>query len=525
MSKKQLQSIFGETLEEDIPLLSRWMLEQRMNIRHLIPSILSYAVEHGDQQLFKYVLGKCTPADVRDWIRDEKKGKVSSTYKDLINDYLYETAPNALQFWYHKYSTKVFQEIFDITHPHPDRWQLAWFQKSVYGEKAPEDSLVARIRDARKADEQTRDELEGFLKARIAWHYLSQTYPIEDYLESYLSLAPLRFVVDRVPLYRNKTDLIEIALKRLGLPECWTCGKVQLFFTPKHQYKCNGCGREFEIEPLKYAPMINVSEILSVVDKNLSPTHDEHQRALRMALLDIAQRALNKTVIDKKHIGTTAILIDKSGSMANSIELGITLGGLIGARIGRENVVLILFDTGSYPIDVPIDIQQMLYLRKTIISGGGTNIMPALGSLRKRMPKDGYGTMFVISDGQIFDNTTDTAQAIDYLKPKRVFFVKLGGGTSSPLDAALSASKSINIVIEPEGPQDAETVLGIASYFKNRQLIANLQGIREDILSWAEASWSDRGTIEYVKAKKCGNCYAPVPPGMEFCLSCGSSFE
>ncbi len=524
MSKKHLLSLFGEILEEDIPLMSRWMLEQRMNVRHLIPSMLSYAVDNTDRKLFQFILKRSTPADIRDWIRDSRSGKVTSTFKDLINEYLYDTAPNTLQFWYHKYSGDVFREIFDVTHPHPDKWQLLWFQKSVYGERAPEDSLIHKLREARKASQQTKDELEEFLKARVAWHYLSQNYPIEEYLESYLRFGPLRFVIERVYLYKDYPKLIEIALNRLGLPQCWKCGQVQLFVNPDANYKCIGCGHEFSVESVTYGPRINVSDILMAVDKHLSPTNTEHQRALRLALLDIAERTLARTILDEEHIGHTAILIDKSGSMTSSIELGISLGGLIGARLGKDQVIITLFDVGSYTMDVPMDIQQMLYLRRKIRADGGTNILPAMASIRTQMPAQGYTTLFIISDGYIFDNHEDVAEALRYLNPKRVIFVKLGSGGDDALSKILDGFKEKSLKVEPESPQDAETVLGIASYFKNRRLIASLQGIREDILNWAEANWEERKTVEYVKARKCGNCYAPVPPDIDFCLSCGASF-
>ena len=117
------------------------------------------------------------------------------------------------------------------------------------------------------------------------------------------------------------------------------------------------------------------------------------------------------------------------------------------------------------------------------------------------------------------------------MKPKRVFYIKLESSerTDPALDVALKQYREKNagsvITLEPKDGKDTEIILAIASYYRNTQLLANLQGIKGDVLSWAEANWEDRKTIDYAVAKKCGQCAAPCPSDMPYCLHCGSYFE
>lgn len=562
----KLLSVFGEILLEDIPLLTRWMFENRMNIRHMIPKTLDWAKKNKDQRLFKYVLTKSTPLDIRDYLRSvQYEGESSKTpgkkvtkwgigliQKNLINEVLYETTPQTLQFWYHKASAPVFQEIFRVTHPNPDKWTLPWFQKSVFGGPVPEDSLIGKIRASRKSFTGAKEDLIALLDDGVTWHYLSQTWKVSNFIEEYLNhrRVHLRFVIEKLGEYKDKPELASIALRRLGLPTCHNCQTVQHMLTEDDQYKCQNpeCGNEFTYERPTYAPRINVSVILSEVEKHLTPTRvktlTDIESSLRMIMLDTAQRVLMKTVVDTAFIGNTGVLIDKSGSMETAIKLGIILGGLISARLGKDNVKMAFFDTGGYPsdgpdFDVPESVADMLYMRSKWLGMGGTHILPGLAELRKMMPEKGYDTLFLITDGKIHDGmytaydrfspevVNNVADALNFMNPKRVFYIKLASSEPSDpqLDVALKTYREKYggsvITLEPGDGKDTEIILAIASYYRNTGLLAKLQGIRGDVLSWAEANWDDRKTLQYAKAIKCGNCGAPVPPDMDYCLHCG----
>ena len=476
---------------EDIPLLSRFMFEQRMNIRHLIPILLDWAKEKKDTAFFEYLLKKSTIADVRDWI-DLRTGMVSRKFKELVNDWLYSLSGHVCEFWYHKYSTPVWHRVFDVTHPRPDSWKLKWFQGSVYGDSVPDDSLIARLRDFRKTGE---GDLVELLKEGISWHYLSQSFDIGKYLKTYIEHAPLGFIINKVSDYTDNPELIEIALSRL-----------------------------------EGTPRLNVANILTVVEKSLSPTQNESQQKLRMRLLEVAQRILDKTYVDEDHVGRAAIIVDKSGSMQNAIELGVTIAGLLSARLG-DKVSLYFFDTNVYESESPESVLEMLQLRHRWKADAGTEIRPVLTMLANEPPFD---TVVIVSDGFINDYASEYRRQevltiLEHVPPMRWIFVKIGESQQDEVPAEVmfkeQVFKGIFTVITPEAAQDIETVLGVITYFQNKKLIAKLQGIREDLIVWADSPVKERSMIEFRVALKCGNCGGPAPPDVGFCLFCGMPFK
>jgi hypothetical protein len=216
--------------------------------------------------------------------------------------------------------------------------------------------------------------------------------------------------------------------------------------------------------------------------------------------------------------------------MQNAIELGVTVAGLLSARLG-ERVSLYFFDTNVYESEAPESVLEMLQLRHRWQAAGGTEIRPVLSMLVKETQ---FNTVILVSDGFLNDYDAEyrRKEVLDVLQkvvPMRWIFVKVGDSKieSVPADSMFKEQsfKGTVTAITPAAAQDIETVLGVISYFQNKKLIAKLQGIRDDLIIWADAPIQDRPMIEFRVALKCGNCGGPAPPDMGFCLFCGMPFK
>jgi hypothetical protein len=574
-------TLFEQIFSEDVPLLARQFFEQGSNVRHLLPEFKTWAKENKDRKFLNYLLTKSTIADARDWLIEYHKSRgipnVSGRLRKTINEWLYSLPPSLLQFWYGKYG-EAFIDVFRMTRPRPDRWKLPWFQEACFGGDVPDDSIIASLRKIRK---EGGSDLATHLKEGVPWHYLRQTWPVADHIAIYVRHAPLRFVIERMEHYINNPRLIEIAIKRLeGTPRINV--SVILNAIETHLSPTRSLTSELRYDRFIFPELLSSMDMLVIEDepedgelftkvynallerdaitipleewvalRNLAHTS---QSRLRMKLIDTAQNILTRGYIDTKHIGKTAILIDKSGSMENAIDLGSTLAGLISARI--PDAATMFFDSpdnitesgGIYPENSPSNVLQMIEMRQKWHASGGTVIYPSLEWLGQTGP---YDTIFVVSDGNVWDfaerstlssglkqwgATPDhmgmVRGSVNKLPSANWIFVKMKcpdqyNADPNPFGRLLEddAFMGRSVTYVPRGAEDAETILGIASYFANHGLMSALQRVREDIIDYADTPKYKRQRLVPRVALTCPRCNAATSPEIEHCLYCGGYME
>jgi hypothetical protein len=577
-------TLFEQIFAEDVPLLARLFYEQGMNVRHLLPDFMTWAKDNKDRKFLDYILRRSTIADVKDWLRNyhesRKKPHPSGKLRKIVNEWMYQLPPDLLQFWYGKYGDS-FIEVFKLTRPRPDRWKLPWFQEACYGGEVPGDSLIAQLRGIRKGK---MGDLATHLRNGIHWHYLRQTWNVEENLAIYVEHAPLRFVIERLGLYVNDPILVEVAIRRLeGTPRLnvsVVLKAIEDHLSPTGSLVNNlrynremfpGLGPSSKgFHVLEHEP--EESELLK---KIVTKMHSEGimtlefsawleargraetaQRRLRMKLIDTAQRVLTKGFLDTKHIGRTAILIDKSSSMDTAIDLGITVAGLIAAKLRREDtesdVKMLFFDSpnsydggaGIYPEEPPKDVLDMIALRNKWDASGGTTISGSLDWLATTGPFD---TIFVVSDGNIWDFAEKTilksglrrwgaspehmesVQSLMTQVPSANWiFVKMRcepryDAEVNPLGRLLEddSFQGRAVMYQPRGAEDAETILGIASYFANHGLMSAVKRVRQDIIDYADTPKYKRQQYVPRIAIVCPRCNASTPPEINHCVYCG----
>ncbi|HEU4324460.1 MAG TPA: hypothetical protein VFS21_15065 [Roseiflexaceae bacterium] len=128
----------------------------------------------------------------------------------------------------------------------------------------------------------------------------------------------------------------------------------------------------------------------------------------------------------------TALLIDKSGSMSQAIEVGRQLGAMI-SSIGESDLFAYAFDTAAYPIEVHSDrLVDWEAALRGISAGGSTSCGVALEWMRRKGQRVEQIVM-VTDEGEnsapLFKDAYQAyAQELD-VRPE-VVFVKIGGATT-----------------------------------------------------------------------------------------------
>jgi hypothetical protein len=127
----------------------------------------------------------------------------------------------------------------------------------------------------------------------------------------------------------------------------------------------------------------------------------------------------------------TALLIDKSGSMSQAIEVGRQLGAMISA-ICDHPVVAYAFDTAAYPVEVQSDrLADWEEALRGINAGGGTSCGVALEWMRRKGQRVEQIVM-VTDEGEnqapLFRDAYKTYAEELGVYPE-VVFVKIGGAT------------------------------------------------------------------------------------------------
>lgn len=146
-----------------------------------------------------------------------------------------------------------------------------------------------------------------------------------------------------------------------------------------------------------------LDEALTKAKESKKATLKTTQAAQQMADVD-EQIAAKLRAVQEKQIeiistidGDWLVLVDKSGSMTQSIEIGKQIAALLVKAVQRK-VYLIFFDYGPTTYDVTgKSYDQVLEMTKRITSGGGTNLGVAVNyALQNQIRADG---LVVVSDG------------------------------------------------------------------------------------------------------------------------------
>jgi len=349
--------------------------------------------------------------------------------------------------------------------------------------------LISQIRGFRKAP--TREQAERLLAQGVSWHYLSQSIPLRDAPEMYLPHLPPRTLLQNIPLWRSH-NLLEQVLERV--PEFSRAG-------------------------------MNLVEIIQSVEESLTPPQGNLERQLRLEIMRLADRELHSLFVDERHLGRVAVVIDKSGSMATAIQLGVWLAGVIATRVSETRVIF--FDTRAYPCDPPRSIVEVLQMQRWR-AAGGTEMHPVLEALTEDPPD----TVLFVSDGWINDQRRGDlrlCRAVERTPSMRWVFVKVGPERydRSPADDLFSGPPFAGRVqtIVCGRAEEYEAVLTALSLHENHQLVAALQGIESDLVAFAQSPRPAQRGIQYRTALRCGFCGAPCPREYSYCLWCGSPLE
>lgn len=128
----------------------------------------------------------------------------------------------------------------------------------------------------------------------------------------------------------------------------------------------------------------------------------------------------------------TALLIDKSGSMTQAIEIGKRLGSLLAAVADRELFVY-AFDTIAYPVEAAgPDLAAWEKALTGITAGGGTSVGVAVEQLRKK--KQYVEQLVVVTDEGENTDPKFVPALLKYREELKadpaVCFVKVGGASA-----------------------------------------------------------------------------------------------
>jgi len=291
--------------------------------------------------------------EIRDSIRALRSSVVkehgyTKTMKDAVKQYFrtwdeLKITKNIVE------STPALQEIFDLTHPHPQRdWQVDWAQKAVYGDvQLPQDSLLAKIRSVKSVD----DLLDLNIDQRVMKGFL-------NYFDN--KFAKLGVSYEEYPEYTR------FIMETLSLPmiirNAFVSGKFSSLITP--------AAEKLIIKRIQTMKQLHIN----LGDLFLAIYYDYASPEIKQALFELALRNIKPRASELfNHL---TILVDKSGSMANVVVGGVFLG-LICALLAfnPQTVEVIAFNNQSEKINIH-DIQSANAFCDTIKqnpAGGGTS--------------------------------------------------------------------------------------------------------------------------------------------------------
>jgi hypothetical protein len=243
---------------------------------------------------------------------------------------------------------KAIKRLYAVLHIKPSERA----QRVLFDEEPPPDSRIAALRALRKATDpaaQARAIVEHNIPYRVAATVVSQMTPT----------VLLALVAQMSP-----QELINSlgALKRRG---AFDNPEVKALIDEKLE-QATTAGR---VSALKTGTAADAAGVDAVTRQKLERVADAQVKARGRI-----RRA-------------TALLIDKSGSMEQAIEVGKRIGALVSAVMDAPLFVY-AFDTAAYPVSVPADggadLAGWERALAGIKAGGGTSIGAAVEVMRRR---------------------------------------------------------------------------------------------------------------------------------------------
>ncbi len=481
--KKKINMSNPENRENTIRYQTFLLEREVKSARKYLPEVLANAFDNNLDNL-QWLLEISGPLDIRDALRIlQSEHHVTSRVKRVVNRQFYKQDAHRLQLWLLRYSADAFREIFDVTHPKPDKWPLTWFQNACYGGQVPDDSMIGKARALKGKDAQEAAEIIS--EGRIPWHYVrskDQTQEKEVFEDS-RTLAALfktegmRFIVDNAERLAEipKEDQNEVRKAIIQAAQ----GRVKLNF----------------VDPLLAARIVDVS--------------------FRPAFLELAQSLLEKTYLDEAKIGAAWIVGDISGSMDLTIPYATFVAALFAARIPSTR--MFLFTIALREIAPPENVVECMAMVDKLKADGGTNIGLIFNYIlqERQVPR----TLILISDGQ--DN--DTArfrkiynQFMAFLSETeqriRIVFLHIGG----PSSIKLKSSEFIRII---------QKDLDARNYARNiDEILAEITYNEPQQDFWEQFEAVELAFVPKIVVDECAICGSPLTSDI-IPLACGHKYH
>ncbi|MBD3190243.1 MAG: hypothetical protein GF308_06350 [Candidatus Heimdallarchaeota archaeon] len=364
--------------------------------------ILGAAISANDPELFSFIINHlyCNILDVRDAIRlinsQQEIPRLTSKRKKMINELFFaQLSPQTLLFHLLKYSTSAFQEVIDLTHPHPDIFQDKTFQKNVYGEKG---GKIGEIKDILK-NPSLSSARELIHKYRLPFHYLK-------------SKLPQKLVTELIP------DIFE----EEGLSVLIRNYEEFKPYIPTHQLKSLLSERISNTDSFQ----MNLGELFSFIKKYRKEFPQKVTEKLCTFCDVIIDEASQEINLGEK----VAIIGDASGSMSYAIDFATILTSIIYTKaLGAE---LHFFNSKHiYPSITPKNFESALKISEEVNARGYT--APAVVIEDFLVEKKQFNTIIFVTDEQ--ENTKGkkypnlAAAFVDYLNlfpTTKILFLTVG---------------------------------------------------------------------------------------------------